>query len=755
MKAASRTAPVPAALRFALLGFGWLLAPVAGATPLGLLPTPKQLEVTGGTMPLTPRSRIVATDPSLEPVETLLAGEIERIAGLNLQTANGGGGAGDIVLKLNPQLRADEDILAVQRQKIGPTRDFAHAITVSDRAVVEGWDYRAVCEGTATLLQALGGQQGQLQLPRMKVKDWPHADYTGVMVDVARQRIPLDAVKAVVEACRLWKIRYCQLHLTDDEGFTFPSKAFPKLGTKNVAMHNGTIPEVYNLAELRDLVAFADARGVTLVPELETPGHSGAMCRSMPEVFAGPKVMNIINDEMYKALDTLIGEMCEVFKSSPYFHLGGDENYLYELEELPATAEYLKQHGLKNVNDVVMQHVKRMNDSIRKRGKLTLAWEGTPMDSPAMKDQVVLMAWIPWPTAEEHQKQGFATITVPWDLGVPLPEWNPSICNGCRLPPTSRILGAAQTMWHMSASALVGDFLGGDVEGSSCEGYLRSLADRTERTWGPKTGIQADEFQKRTTTARALLDKLVLPVRIETKDPTAMSWPVLGRKRFRDAVEIRLSAASPAGGEIRYTTDGTEPTSASPVYSRPFTAAESTAVHAALFNQGQQVGHISRDCFELIESGGMIENWLAAGPYSVEGKKATELFDVAFEPEQDGKVAWRPYRGGVVKFGDIPGFAGSQRVAYLRTQVWSPKAQPARLSVASDDGVKVFLNGKLVHGANLIRPAFTPDVLNVSLAQGWNLLLLKVTNGDEGWEAWVKLQDVDGNKLEKVRFKAE
>ncbi|MCX6876183.1 MAG: family 20 glycosylhydrolase [Verrucomicrobia bacterium] len=754
MKAASRKTLAPAALGLAC-GFGWLAAPLAGANPLGLLPTPKQLEVTGGTMLLTPRSRIVATAPSLAPVATLLAGEIERIASLRLQTVSGDGETGDIVLKLNPLLRADEDILAVQRQKIGPTRDFAHAITVSDRAIVEGWDYRAVCEGTATLLQALGGEPGQLQLPRMKVKDWPHADYTGVMVDVARQRIPLDAIKAVVEACRLWKIRYCQLHLTDDEGFTFPSKAFPQLGTKNTSMHKGAVPEVYNLKELLDLVAFADARGVTLVPELETPGHSDAMCRSMPEVFAGPKVMNLINDDMYKALDILIGEMCEVFKSSPYFHIGGDENYLYELEEQPATAEYIKRNGMKNINDVVMQHVKRMNDSIRKRGKLTLAWEGTAMDPPTMKDQVVLMAWLPWPTSEELQQQGFATITVPWDLGVPLPEWNPSICNGCRLPPTSRILGAAQTMWHMSASALVGDFPGGDVDGSSCEGYIRSLADRTERTWGPKNVIQTDEFHKRTTAARALLDKLVLPVRIETKDPTATSWPVLGRKRFRDAVEIRLSAATPAGAEIRYTTDGTEPTPASPVYSRPFTAEESTAVHAAMFRKGQQLGHVSRDFLELIESGGMIENWLAAGPYFVAGKQATELFDVAFEPELDGKVAWQPYRGGVVKFGDIPGFAGSQRVAYLRTQVWSPQAQLVRLSVASDDGVKVFLNGKLVHAANLIRPAFNPDVLNGSLAQGWNLLLLKVTNADEGWEAWVKLQDVDGNPLDKLRCKAE
>lgn len=562
-----------------------------------LLPTPKFVVMEAGAMPLTAQSRIVATDPSLGPLAAILSDEIERISGLKLSPATGAGGAGDIILKINPQLRAGEDILAVQKQKIGPTKDFAHQIVVSDRAEVEGWDYRAVCEGTATLLQALGGEKGNPQLPRMKVKDWPHADYTGVMVDVARQRIPIDALKAVVEACRLWKIRYCQLHLTDDEGFTFPSKAFPKLGTKNVAMHRGLVPEVYDPKDLRDLVAFADARGITLVPELETPGHSEAMCRSMPEVFAGPKVMNILNDDMYKALDTLVGEMCEVFKSSPYFHIGGDEIYFHELRERPETKEYMRENQ-KTFGEVIMQHAARMNEIVRKRGKMTLAWDGMPLDPKTLKDEVVVMPWIPWPNAEEHQKQGFATITVPWDLGAPLTEWNIYLCNGSRLPPTARVLGAAQTMWHMSASALVGDFLGGDVENSSCEGYIRSLGDRTERTWGPKNVFKADEFQGRATASRALLGKLALPVKIDTKGPAPMTWPVLGRNRFRDSAEVSLSADSAIAGEIRYTTDGTEPTSKSPVYSEPIQVKNSTAIHAALFRNGQQIGHVSRKFFE-------------------------------------------------------------------------------------------------------------------------------------------------------------
>jgi N-acetyl-beta-hexosaminidase len=119
-----------------------------------------------------------------------------------------------------------------------------------------------------------------------------------------------------------------------------------------------------------------------------------------------------------------------------------------------------------------------------------------------------------------------------------------------------------------------------------------------ERTWGPKNVIKADEFQGRATASRALLGKLAFPVKIETKGPTPMTWPVLGRNRFHDSAEVRLSADSPIAGELCYTTDGTEPTSKSSVYSEPIQIKDSTAIQAALFRNGQQVGHVSRKFFE-------------------------------------------------------------------------------------------------------------------------------------------------------------
>ena len=161
---------------FVLLTLSTCRTTYAGNT-LGLLPTPKAWRADGGEMPLTSKSRIIVTDPSLQPLADILSDEIWMITQLKLATAKGEARPGDIVLKIDPMLRAEADILAVQKkdgkQQVVRTRDFAHHFTVTDTALVTGWDYRAVCEGTATLLQVIVIKEGKVSLPKLAIRDWP------------------------------------------------------------------------------------------------------------------------------------------------------------------------------------------------------------------------------------------------------------------------------------------------------------------------------------------------------------------------------------------------------------------------------------------------------------------------------------------------------------------------------------------------------------------------------------------------------
>ncbi len=150
---------------------------------------------------------------------------------------------------------------------------------------------------------------------------------------------------------------------------------------------------------------------------------------------------------------------------------------------------------------------------------------------------------------------------------------------------------------------------------------------------------------------------------------------------------------------------------------------------------------------------GFILAWLMSGPYTQEGQDGGALFDIAFAPEKDpAKADWRPVTGsksGMLELNKM--FRGDNRVAYLRTEITSERDQDAVLEMGSDDGLKVWLNGKIVHANNSVRPC-TPgqDKAKVKLKQGANPLVVKVTQGSGEWAAVVRLRGADGKALSDV-----
>jgi hypothetical protein len=148
--------------------------------------------------------------------------------------------------------------------------------------------------------------------------------------------------------------------------------------------------------------------------------------------------------------------------------------------------------------------------------------------------------------------------------------------------------------------------------------------------------------------------------------------------------------------------------------------------------------------------------WLVSGPYM---NSEANIFDYAFPPEQSEhtEIKWQAMPAGTNK--EAPWLleldkvlGGDNRVAYLRNQVWSDKEQRVKMELGSDDGVKVWLNGELVHANNAAR-GVTPadDVFEATLRQGWNPLLLKIIQGTGGWGACVRLRNLGGGKVEGVK----
>jgi hypothetical protein len=161
---------------------------------------------------------------------------------------------------------------------------------------------------------------------------------------------------------------------------------------------------------------------------------------------------------------------------------------------------------------------------------------------------------------------------------------------------------------------------------------------------------------------------------------------------------------------------------------------------------------------ELERYRGYIGQWERSPVYTAEGKQATDLFDMVFPPEETaaGEVVWTPIPGGTDYarpwLVDLKSQVdGDQRVAFLRTAVRPPEPGDYVLEIGTDDGVKVFVNGELLHGHNAVRGiAPAQERVRVRLDADWNTIMLKVTQSTLGWEAAMRVCDPTGAPVRRI-----
>lgn len=483
------------------------------------VPWPKDVRLTGQELALGDDTRIVTMDRELYELAGLLSDELFALTGRRFKYGQGSPGEHDIGLALAPG-------------KTQKGQAEAYRIRVSDRVLIAGNDYSSVAMGTVTLLQALTREDGQVSIPCMEISDAPDTWYRGVMLDLARRYNSVEDIRQSIILCRLYKIRYMHLHLTDDHAWTFPSTTYPKLGSSNRGFR-GRAPEVYDLDELKELVEFADTRGVILIPELDVPAHTDGLRIPYPEVFdaadGGPArmgIVNMANEAAYDGLDVLIGEMVEVFHTSPFFHIGADEADSGRARNAPHYEPYMKKHGLANPHELYLHFLVRMDQIVKKHGKQTMVWGGdfnvSGDDKVTLPKDVIMMSWRNngGGSAQGYLDHGYSTINATWrplyivnqtkdtirvvedarDKHRPetIYGWHLLAFNTTIMEPSDRIIGAQICAWEQ----------GGEAQIPSLRSRLSAMSERVWTVDGLRTW---DDFSSRYVKTDKLLDKLIFP----------------------------------------------------------------------------------------------------------------------------------------------------------------------------------------------------------------------------------------------------
>lgn len=461
--------------------------------PTRFVPQPVRASVQSGEFLLSEASLVELATEDAAPAAEVLLDSVRRVTGRQVQLR---------MARISEQDPASSILLDV-RPFDGRMADRAEAYSLEvtpDQVVIRGGDAAGLARGVARFLQLVRcpldgkdllsiSREIPFTVPCITIIDAPDTEWRGVMIDVARFPHKIADVREVVELAWLTGLNTVHLHLTDDQYFTFPSRAFPELASKGrdgERLH-------FTRKELLDLVEFAHDRGITLVPELDMPAHAGVMVRARPDLFGttdpatgksrSTGVVNMVSETAYEALDVLIGEVCEVFAHSPYIHLGADEVGAGHLRELPEYDEYVRKHKLTraiegDVGELYCHFVARTCEMVRKRDRRPVVWEGFSGAGTAaapIPNDVLIMAWnLTYQPPESLIKNGFEIVNCGWDplYVVPAQCWAATLedalnwdvrelrqrLGGPRyvLPDAAPVLGAQMCIWEQRPDAILG-----------------------------------------------------------------------------------------------------------------------------------------------------------------------------------------------------------------------------------------------------------------------------------------------------------
>ena len=282
-------------------------------------------------------------------------------------------------------------------------------IDPKDRIVITGGSAKGVWWGLQSLSQILidsasKAEGGQLKLAGLEIEDWPEFAYRGAMLDCCRHFIPFEDVKKYIDIMAYHKLNTFHWHLTEDQGWRIEIKKYPlltEIGSKREDTLVNHLREkeenrvydghphsgFYTQEQARELVAYAAARQITVIPEIEMPGHAEAALASYPYLGCRhtgyvtlpvwgviPEVFCMGRESTFKFFEDVLDEICEIFPGE-YIHIGGDECPRDRWKECPDCQRRMKEEGLTEVGQLQGYQLKRVEKYLNAKGRHIIGWD--------------------------------------------------------------------------------------------------------------------------------------------------------------------------------------------------------------------------------------------------------------------------------------------------------------------------------------------------------------------------------------------
>jgi hexosaminidase len=457
-------------------------------------------------------------------------------------------------------------------------------------------------------------------LPVVRMTDKPRFAWRGFMLDVSRHFFPTSYIYDVLDYMAVHKLNRFQMHLTDDQGWRIEIKKYPKLtdvGAWRVNREDkhwnsrevqkpgeqATYGGFYTQDEIRKFVAYAAARNIVIVPEIEMPAHATAALASYPENSCTGAQLTVLpggiwpcnnifcagKEGTFAFIEDVLSEVIELFPSE-YIHIGGDEADKSQWVTCPDCQKRIRNEGLKNEKELQSYFIRRIEKFLNSRGRQLIGWD--EILEGGLAPNAAVMSWRGTEGGIAAAKAGHPVVMTPtsfcyFDYYQGNPEMEPLAIGGF-LPlekvysfdPVPQGLTADESKMILGAQANLWTEYVADSSHANYMTYPR-LAALAELCWSSPGQKNYDDFCKRLANQLLRYDAMGLNY---SKSYAAVSIES-GFNPEKKQVEITLNSAFP-GTTIRYTLDGTNPEQSGQVYAGPFQLDRSAVIKAvALLDQ--------------------------------------------------------------------------------------------------------------------------------------------------------------------------
>ena len=439
-------------LAFATFIFTVNCSPQGKNMQINLMPIPYQYELTGGKFRIDKSFTVSVDGKEGERIFNAAKRMLYR-----LQERTGLFLTNPFVITTDESSLMKIETKRIGKVKLGEDESYKLEVTKDGILLSAETDIGAI-RGIETVLQLLDADSSGYFIPTINVNDKPRFQWRGLMIDAARHFMPVEVIKRNLDGMAAVKLNVFHWHLSDDQGFRVECKTFPKL------TELGSDGNYYTQQQIKEVIKYADERGIRVIPEFDLPGHATSWLTAYPQYASVPGSYSIernwgifdptfdpTKEKTYHFFDKFFKEMSSLF-TDEYIHIGGDENSGKQWDDSPEIQKFMKANNIPDNHTLQSYFNSHLLKILAKYGKKMIGWD--EIFHPDLPKSIVIQSWRGKESLEEAAKQGYRSIlsqgyyidlnqsTVFHYLNDPLPEDSPLTDEQKKL-----VLGGEATMW--------------------------------------------------------------------------------------------------------------------------------------------------------------------------------------------------------------------------------------------------------------------------------------------------------------------